>query len=991
MVLNSIDTTDNLLLDCNMFICDYKVKITAEQAQTFDATTLKGAYTGEGLTVQKIFYLDTRSVQKERPVYVDGTENQCTDSNDGKNTSICQDVVVQVQKGTEIYYEDESFENTAITTPFAKGETRVYVIRFVKSDWRQNADIYHTIYGQERKDGAWWNTSFINRTLINCTLTDPNTPTRVNGSAGFTIGSDIQIVNFICQNNSYLYYTNSSYYAIANDTAQVEMDVVYGNGTSYNPTSVWDYTTTKTASAWMFAPNMNVTVSDRTLRNNLTCLGSNCTIDYSTTYGYAFNTTPSNGGALYNKSSGLTGLPEGAGAFTVFTFALFNTPVNLQYGYSCAWGYGKSSGLSNAEIRLCMNNKTLANSTNKNMTISIETYGDTNNSQVWIDNGRWEMYVVRYNGSQKFLSANFSATNNTTRTLAIVQNIIKINGVSYQTLQPTNQSVYGMLFYNESKSEKFINDTYYNWKSTAGYGMLGLTEQMTTPDLTVASRTLPSGNQLLSNASSIAGYCNATSLNSTTVYYNYTWFYNGTVNTSGIFQNNTPFYGMIDALQLAFANESGFTDADHANDTDYATKATWGLFGNISMYWNYTNPANSTNVTTWQTKHGNVTAATNDTLPAICSNQTTIQLRITSNNTNVTTITSTIQNATNGSTFSNFSSGAYGCNWTNVTNAKINDSFYTTCTVPNDYTNTSILVVTGWNFNIPADATITGVSSYYVAKSASATMMQDRFAFLWNNSAFFGTNTTNSTKLGTGDTLVTHGGNTSLWGATLNPGTVNLPTFGVAYELFKNSTTGTTNLVSLNVINMTIYYNQTGGTNYSQSSKFCWNGSVFIPLGVNSSTTNNSSASDVYEQDVWFNTSYTEDSGFANGTEILVNNRTTDITTGNWTFGCNATDGINSVVSANSSLLNITAGATDSCSCPVTPANWTLQMAHYCRINASCNIPGYYMIYNGTGNVTYNNSTVTIVITAKGEDVTSKIVGTTWEYVWSLVVKNYTG
>ena len=65
---------------------------------------------------------------------------------------------------------------------------------------------------------------------------------------------------------------------------------------------------------------------------------------------------------------------------------------------------------------------------------------------------------------------------------------------------------------------------------------------------------------------------------------------------------------------------------------------------------------------------------------------------------------------------------------------------------------------------------------------------------------------------------------------------------------------------------------------------------------------------------------YIHDAGFANGTEMLVNNKTTGIITGNWTFGCNATDNVNSVVSANSSLLNITADL-NSCTCPSTPQN----------------------------------------------------------------------
>jgi hypothetical protein len=85
-----------------------------------------------------------------------------------------------------------------------------------------------------------------------------------------------------------------------------------------------------------------------------------------------------------------------------------------------------------------------------------------------------------------------------------------------------------------------------------------------------------------------------------------------------------------------------------------------------------------------------------------------------------------------------------------------------------------------------------------------------------------------------------------------------------------------------------------------------------------------------------------------------------------------------------------TAGVTNSCSCPVNPANWTINLADNCNITTSCDITGYYLTYNGTGTVTYQNTTDRITITAKGETLTN-IIGTFKKFMKSLIWWKYTG
>ena len=200
-VINKIDAK-NQILDCDILTCDYKINITAKQSLSFDLNTLKGAYDGKGASVQKIFYQDTQSVKNERPIYKDVIEEQCLPPlEDGKNTTICENVTTQKEIGTETYFVNESFENTALDTPFSKDEIRTYVIRFTKDNPNDVVDIYHIIYGQERKEGAWWNASFAkcNRITFTNNITTGDTGEIVSNLFNYSNfqanGTDIRIIN----------------------------------------------------------------------------------------------------------------------------------------------------------------------------------------------------------------------------------------------------------------------------------------------------------------------------------------------------------------------------------------------------------------------------------------------------------------------------------------------------------------------------------------------------------------------------------------------------------------------------------------------------------------------------------------------------------------------------------------------------------------------------------------------------------------------------
>jgi len=109
--------------------------------------------------------------------------------------------------------------------------------------WGNAGTIYLDINGEtfvDKTNSSWWNQSFTKKIPINCTNMDDFTPIVINGSDGFKIDDKKQIVWTYCSGDgTALYYNDETDYVVANDTHQLPFEVEFGNGTSYNPTSVW--------------------------------------------------------------------------------------------------------------------------------------------------------------------------------------------------------------------------------------------------------------------------------------------------------------------------------------------------------------------------------------------------------------------------------------------------------------------------------------------------------------------------------------------------------------------------------------------------------------------------------------------------------------------------------------------------------------------------------------------------------------------------------
>lgn len=112
----------------------------------------------------------------------------------------------------------------------------------------------------------WFNSSYIYRYPINCSLGIIGAPVQVNGSDGVTINGNKQVLWTLCTSgNLSLYFNSATDYVVANDTGLVPFDIRNGNGTSYLPKQVWTYNGIQ--SVFLYE---NATFKDRTGKTSAT-------------------------------------------------------------------------------------------------------------------------------------------------------------------------------------------------------------------------------------------------------------------------------------------------------------------------------------------------------------------------------------------------------------------------------------------------------------------------------------------------------------------------------------------------------------------------------------------------------------------------------------------------------------------------------------------------------------------------------------------------
>lgn len=115
---------------------------------------------------------------------------------------------------------------------------------------------------------------------------------------------------------------------------------------------------------------------------------------------------------------------------------------------------------------------------------------------------------------------------------------------------------------------------------------------------------------------------------------------------------------------------------------------------------------------------------------------------------------------------------------TNPSNAGASDNSYATSVLLLGQI-TNYLKVTNFNFSIPLDATITGVTVSIEKSTTLSTSITDSSVKLVKVGTISGNDKASASQWGTSDAVSTYGSNADLWGLTLTPSDINNSGFGV--------------------------------------------------------------------------------------------------------------------------------------------------------------------------------------------------------------------
>jgi hypothetical protein len=334
------------------------------------------------------------------------------------------------------------------------------------------------------------------------------------------------------------------------------------------------------------------------------------------------------------------------------------------------------------------------------------------------------------------------------------------------------------------------------------------------PRLVLMARISPNTSQSLSNVSKISGFCTATSLDSETVSYNYTWYKNAASVESGAAEN------MYRAQADSVTKEVGFTDPNNANDSDYTTFAfNPTVSTNLSVFYNYS-ISNLTGVT-WEVKHDDV-GPYNITVPADGLASSPLRLEIWSSFVNSTIIVPNESTAswTNGTS----SSGGADQPWRSPLLTTSLDGSYADCNMTTiTGTNKSMFLNgTNFGFTIPDNAVIKGiiVGVTRSVNSTSSFTVTDYNVSLMKHGMLVGDNLATSTIYTTSLVNEDHGTSTEMWGQTWTPADINDAEFGVLFSVRRTNTSTTiTRAVRVDYINITVYYSWRISTKHHRRGK----------------------------------------------------------------------------------------------------------------------------------------------------------------------------
>ena len=434
------------LSDCGLTTCYLTLVITPDAPM--DARTITGRVAGGSASYSGMQVYETRTISVPRDLYK--TVEKTYLDNASKTIRYNETVFDRT------IYEDKTVADWYPMDYASMDVGRTYTVRleYHKANWKEASDLVPEIAGKRIDGWAWWaSPNYTNRMLLNCSNMGDATLTAINGS-GFYINGDLQAVYTLCYNNTgensslYLYYdaTNSSKYAVANYTTQIPMDVVSGNGTSYNESGL--YSLAGIEYLWSFETNAS-TQASRATANNIVLTGNVRTL--AGKFGNGINAT------------GVSG-----------TYAAIVPPAG--YAHSL-WHY--ADGLTSTEGDSYYTGGTDVNVFATSYSTS-KFYFQWSSSKYFIsDTGKivedsWAMLSGSYNNVSQVGRLLLNATNQTSGTIS---QGVRGGGGSSPTFGGSNKGILDEYrIYNRYVSEEEIGTAYYNMRVITGYGTLGAQE-----------------------------------------------------------------------------------------------------------------------------------------------------------------------------------------------------------------------------------------------------------------------------------------------------------------------------------------------------------------------------------------------------------------------------------------------------------------------------------------------------------------------------------
>lgn len=146
-------------------------------------------------------------------------------------------------------------------------------------------------------------------------------------------------------------------------------------------------------------------------------------------------------------------------------------------------------------------------------------------------------------------------------------------------------------------------------------------------------------------------------------------------------------------------------------------------------------------------------------------------------------------------------------NWTNVDNIKASDNSRATVTVDDNGDTSNYLQGTGFNFDIPAGATIHGIELRIERSEAQGTDdIRDDVVQLVKGGTIVGNNKASSSEWPTSDATATYGGPGDLWGTTWTASDINDSQFGFVLSVERDGLTIGSGLARVDFASITVYY-----------------------------------------------------------------------------------------------------------------------------------------------------------------------------------------